>query len=225
MRPFVVLLLLILASPVSLDAQNKGSVISLIQRLPRADRFDADISATDTIKDIPGNYICYRSTGEEDTLKLFEAQLFGKPGGKQLLFVTRYSADMQCSFYHTSIFEYDRKNDTLLEKKAGAVFPDLSYSRFFRDSSVYRVAAKYIDSVRVYYLGKEATVNDMLRELYSLHFDKSKGKNEIGVTLHVCDYIPVNQVPIEFNDWLVFQTCFRPVQLVYNNRQNRFVFR
>lgn len=225
MRPFVVLLLLILASPVSSDAQNKGSVVSLIQRIPGADRFDADISATDTIKDIPNNYICYRSASEEDTLKLFEAQLFGKPGGKQLLFVTRYSADMQCSFYHTSIFEYDRKNDTLFEKKAGEVFPDLSYSRFFRDSSVYRVAAKYIDSVRVYYLGKDATVNDMLGELYSLHFDKSKGKNEIGVTLHVCDYIPVNQVPIEFNDWLVFQTCFRPVQLVYNNRQNRFVFR
>lgn len=224
MGRFLFLLLAVAALPCITTAQ-RVPLRTVLQHIPGADRVTADIQATDTVYDEKSQYLAYRFNSGTEIIKLMEARLFGKPGGKQLLTITKYAGDMQCMFYYTSFFDWDPKTDSVAPRKLSTCLPELNINPFFKDSTVYRLAAKYIGPVRATYLGDSATIDQMLHEIYSIRFYPDPKKQVLYVTLNVCDYIPRNEVGIPESDWKQFENAFRAKAMIYNAGKQRFEFR
>lgn len=218
------LLLAVIVLPHTAVAQQ-GSLRSVLQHIPGADRVTADIQPTDTVYDAKNQYLAYRFNSGNETIKLMEARLFGKPGGKQLLTITKYTGDMQCVFYYTSFFDWDPKTDSVTPRRLSSCLPLLNINQFFNDSSIYRLAEKYLGPVRATYLGDSATVDQMLHEIYSIRFYPDPKKQVLYTTLNVCDYIPRNEVGIPDADWSQFEKAFRAKAMIYNAGKQRFEFR
>lgn len=206
-------------------AAQQVTLRTVLQRLPGADRVTADIQATDTVYDAKSQYLAYRFNSGTEIIKLVEARLFGKPGGKQLLTITKYAGDMQCMFYYTSFFDWDPKTDSVIPRRASSCLPPLTINQFFNDSSIYRLAGKYLGPTRAAYLGDSATIDQMLHEIYSIRFYPEPKKQAMNVTLNVCDYIPRNEVGIPDADWSQFEKAFHARKMTYNAGKRSFELR
>jgi hypothetical protein len=221
----ILLLLLAVAVLPRTTAAQQVTLRTVLQHIPGADRVTADIQPTDTLYDAKNQYLAYRFNNDGEQVKLVEARLYGKPGGKQLLTVTKYSGDMQCMYYYTSFFEWDPKTDSVMPRKASICLPALNINQFFNDSSIYRLAAKYLAPTRAAYLGDSATIDQMLHEIYSIRFYPDPKKQVMYVTLNVCDYIPRNEVGIPEADWIRFEKAFHSRRMIYNAAKLRFELR
>lgn len=198
---------------------------TMLQRIPGADRVTADLQPTDTVYDAKSQYLAYRFNSGTEMVNLVEARLYGKPGGKQLLTITKYSGDMQCMYYYTSFFEWDPKTDSVTPRKTTSCLPSLNINQLFNDSSIYRLAGKYLGPTRAAYLGDSATIDQMLHEIYSIRFYPDPKKQVMNVTLNVCDYIPRNEVGIPDADWTQFEKAFKVRRMIYNAASQRFELR
>lgn len=221
----ILFLLISVAVLPRITSAQQATIRTVLKHLPGADRVTADIQASDTVYDAKNQYLAYRFNSGTEIINLVEARLYGKPGGKQLLTVTKYSGDMQCMFYYTSFFDWDPKTDSVSPRRANSCLPPLNIKQFFNDSSIYRLAEKYIAPVRKAYLGDSATIEQMLHEIYSIRFYPDPKKQAMYVTLNVCDYIPRNEVGIPDGDWTQFEKAFKARKMIYNAGKQRFELR
>ena len=161
-------------------------------------------------------------TGTIDTISHFQSSVF-KFNNTTLVGITDWDPDMQCSFYHTSFYEYDKTHDSLRRIPNEKIFPGLSYHNFIKDEErLKKMIDKYLPAIKAEYLPDDAGYEKVLEEFYSYHFIMPTQRSEIEVRLHVCDYIPVNVVNIAEEDWRIVEDT-KTITLKYNRKKKAFV--
>ena len=93
---------------------------------------------------------------------------------------------------------------------------------FFIDSQPIQILEKYLPEIKKTYLDSNATIEDLLKEIYDLHMIIPRKGTNIKVTLTVCDYIPLNVVNIGKEDWSIIEDNIKVIELIYDKDQKQF---
>lgn len=167
------------------------------------------------IKDQDGNVV------EETAIKL--AKLFCNKDGSYLLGLTYYYNDMQCFSYNSTFYPISKDGTKIsYQDTTQALFPPMIWEYELPGEKAKKVLEKYLPEIQQNYLGPEATINDVLREVYTPHLIFAQKGNGVRIELTLCDYIPVNVVGIDSADWSVVQTDLSYVDFVYNAKSKQF---
>lgn len=184
---------------------------------------------TDTILDIKaGYYELYVSNThvidnvEQNTI-LCQATKFNNSDGSITLAITGYYADEQCSNYPSYFYEISENGDSIKIIEESKILPSLNWKDFFSESKSINVLEKYLLEIQKNYLDSNATIFDVLGEIYDYHYILPRYGKTIKATLSICDYIPTNVVSINENDWKIIEKDFKTLDLIYNNTLKTFI--
>lgn len=155
-------------------------------------------------------------------LPLLQAAVFKNSDQTWTLGITEYHADMQCSWHKSHFYEISKNGDSIAEIEIGRILPGLNWNNFLSESLSKRVLEKYLPEIKEEYLDANATINDVLNEVYDVHYIMPRNGIHIKVGLTVCDYIPLNQVDFASQDWEIIQQDFRTLELKYDRKLKVF---
>lgn len=184
--------------------------------------YSNDLIETDTIVDIKNGYLEIIDARFTKVV-LAQASIFKNADSTVSIAVTGLYADMQCSAHRTMFFEYSEKTGLLKKIDANTILPKIELDALLKNSKAIKIISSYLDEIKQKYLGNEASMADVFNEIYDLHFILDAQAKGIKVTLDVCDYIPVNLVPIKESDWRKIETDFKNVMMSYDGRMKKFV--
>ena len=80
-----------------------------------------------------------------------------------------------------------------------------------------------LSEIKDEYLGSDASIEDILNEVYDYRIIIPRKGTTAKVTLTVCDYIPVNEVGIHRDDWSVVEENIRVVEFTYDRNKKQFI--
>jgi hypothetical protein len=225
MRKKLVLILAILNGIICSAQVDIKSVLELREAIYGSHNY-SDLTASSEFTDLKSGYYESRfvtdpANSDWDIL-LMQARLYLNKDKTYLLAVADFDSDEQCSRYKTSFYEVSKNGDTLFKLDNSKVLPELGWDDFLSKSKSKTVLEKYLPQIKQEYLGENATIEDVLNEVYDFHFRLSKKQKNITATLTTCDYIPRNLFEIPLEDWAVIVSDFKTIKLVYNSKSKFF---
>lgn len=177
----------------------------------------ADRIPTDTIIDLKNGY--YEINDGET--KLLQATKFNNLDSSILIAATGYYSDMQCFNYFSKFYIKSKNLNTLEDVLLDDVIPELMFSDFFIDSAIKEITNKYLPLVQQEYY-PNAAVEDIYEEFFDMHFILPRYGTKIIVKLTVCDYIPLNAVNMDEEDWKIIETQHKSISLSYDKKKKVF---
>lgn len=184
---------------------------------------EGEATSTDTIIDLRnGYYEAYASLGAGDKTILRQAAIFHNQDGSRTLGISITSYDFVCYNYETHFYEIPKSRDSMRMLMSEDILPDLSIRAFLKDTSVLSVLNKYLPALQKSYLGPDATIDEVLSEIYDIVYLLPQRGTDLISTLRVCDYIPTNEVSIPPDDWSIIANNFVSIVLEYDNTRKKF---
>jgi len=183
---------------------------------------------TDTIIDIKNGYyeLFVANTHIIDNIEqntvLCQAAKFNNTDGTIILAITGYYGDEQCSKHPSFFFEISKNGDDFKRIELSNILPNIELDEFLSESKAIKIIEEYLPKIQGNYLDTNATVKDVLNEIYDIHYILPRKGKTITATLTVCDYIPTNEVSFEENDWEFIEREFKTIDLVYNDKLKTF---
>lgn len=221
MKPLFIFLILSLTT-VSGFAQNILEAIQLKENFIAPYRV-GELMATDTIIDLRnGYYEEYKSGEDGDRTVVRQAAIFHTNDGSQLLGISTSEWDFACFIDKTSFYEIPFAKDTITMIPSENILPDLKIREFVTDSNVFYIISKNLPKYRETYSAPNATIDDVLAQLYHIRYQLPQRGTEIIATLRVCDYLPLDEVPIGKDNWSVIENSFLSIKLEFDKTQKRF---
>jgi len=198
----------------SLTGSAQSTIVEYMQIFDfELERFNkGDIAPTDTLIDIENGYFGICSGADEYKIILCEGKIFENTDKSTLLMITGYSADQQCDWYTTYFYLKGKKENSFQEINPFNILPVLYVNHFLEDAPSIAILEKYLPKIKEDYLGDEATMDDVLNEIYSIRYFKSSESSAIIARLHLCDYIFRNITGISDEDY----------QIIINDIENSF---
>ena len=177
----------------------------------------ADSMPTDSLTDVKNGYfeVSY------DYAKLCQIGLFKNKDGSGLVISTGYYSDEQCSMYFSYFHLIPSSIDTSVVLEPSRVLPALTFRDFFVGDSVDLIIKKYLPEINKNYL-ENGTIDQVISEVYDIHYIVPRKGTKLKVELTICDYIPTNAVSIDPKDWHIIETSIKPIYLKYNKSKKAF---
>lgn len=182
---------------------------------------DVVLERSDTIIDLKSGYYELNFDFSEE-VKLCQVAKYNNTDGTILLGISGYYGDEQCSYHPFYFYEISKSGDRFIPIEHKAILPSLDFSMFFVDSKPIQILEKYLPAIKKTYLDSNATIEDLLKEVYKFHIIIPRKGTKTKVTLTVCDYIPRNQVNISKDDWSIIEDSIRGIELIYDKDQKQF---
>jgi hypothetical protein len=179
----------------------------------QADRFPKD-----TIIDIKNGY--YEINDGET--KLLQATKFNNSDGTIMIAATGYYADMQCYNYFSKFYQKSKTDTSLIEILTDDVMPEIKFSDFFIDSTIRQVTQKYLATIQQEYF-PNATLENVYEEFFDIHYILPRYGTKVIAKLTVCDYIPLNAVNIDGEDWKKVEVQHDAILLTYDKKKKAFI--
>jgi len=201
---------------------GQKSITDFIQKIPLGKSYSGNVGPGDTIVDIKNGYMEIMDVGEVKVV-LLQMAMFNNADSTVTIAVTGLFSDMQCDSHYSTFYEYSNKTDSIKKIAADNVLPDIDINMLLKKSKALSILSPYLNEIKEKYLGKEATTAKVLSEIYSLHYLLGSRGPRMIVTLDVCDYIPMNEVPIKETDWRIIETDFKDLNLRYDEKKKAFV--
>lgn len=184
---------------------------------------EGEAMSNDTIIDLRnGYYEEFFSDGEGDKTIIRQAAIFHNHDGSRTLGVSITSYDFVCYQYETSFHEIPKIKDSIRTLMNDDILPDLSIREFLMDSPILSVLNKYLPEIQKSYLGSNATIDELLSEVYDIVYILPQSGTSLISTLRVCDYIPTNEVGIAPDDWSTIENDFVSIELEYDKARKKF---
>jgi hypothetical protein len=158
-------------------------------------------------------------------LTLFQAVIFKNFDNTWTLGITSYDSDVVCSWHDSHFYEISKDGDSITEIDIATIMPELNWNIFLSESSSIEVIEKYMTEITDNYLSPDATLEDVLNEMYDLHYIMPKQGKIVKVELTFCDYIPQNEAAFTNEDYLIVSEDFKSVELKYNRKLKVFELR
>jgi len=184
---------------------------------------EGEARSTDTIIDLKnGYYEEFSSLGENNKTTIRQAAIFKNHDGSTTLGVSIASWDFQCYVFETNFYEIPKRKDSIYTIANDEILPGLAIKAFISDSSVLTVLNQYLPAIQEKYLGSNATIDEVLSELYDIIYVQPQRGTTLIATLKVCDYIPTNEVSIHPNDWAIIENVLISIELEYDKVRKIF---
>lgn len=183
---------------------------------------EGEMMSTDTIVDlINGYYEEFTTHGAEDKVVTRQAAIFHNYDSSKTLAITTANYDFVCYYYESNFYEILKK-DSIRVLVNEEILPSFSIKEFIVDSTVFTALNKYLTEIKKNYLDSDATMDEVLNEVYDIVFFLPEKGGGLIATLSVCDYIPTNVVSIAADDWSIMENNFVSVKLKYNGMEKKF---
>lgn len=184
---------------------------------------EGEASSTDTIIDLDnGYYEEFSSLGANNKTIIRQAAVFRNYDGSTTLGVSTASWDFQCYAYKTNFYEMPKGRDSIYTIVNEEILPDLDIRAFLPDSTVLAVLNQYLPAIQEQYLGSNATIDEVLAEIYDKVYILPQIGATLIATLRVCDYIPTNEVNIQPKDWAIIENALVSIELEYDKARKVF---
>lgn len=184
---------------------------------------EGESRSTDTIIDLRnGYYEEYSAYGAGDKTIIRQAAIFHNHDGSRTLGISITSYDFVCYHYETNFYEISKMKDSINMLMHDDLLPDLSIREFIVDSNIFSVLNKYLPEIQKSYLGSNATIDEVLSEVYDIVYLLPQRGTSLITTLRVCDYIPTNIVSINPDDWSIIENDFVSIELEYDKTRKKF---
>lgn len=181
---------------------------------------DRSVERCDTIIDIKSGYFELFDTAIET--KLCQVAKFNNGDSTILVGISGYYADEQCSNHPFHFFEIAKSLDTFISLNPETILPTLDVTLFFTDAKPIQILEKYLPAIKKAYLGPNATIENLLEEVYDFHIILPKKRTTAKVTLTICDYILRNEVSIDHDDWRIIEEHIKIVEFHYDKIKKQF---
>lgn len=198
------------------------NILDFVHKINADKYWAADIIASDTVVDLKNSYLKIVSNVFDNEEIVFQSVAFYNDDSSVIIALTGLFQDEQCGFHKSVFLEYSAKNDTFVDV-SDKILPNLDFNLFLKKAKVKKLLLPYFDEVKSVYLGKEATFDDFVSEIYSTYCIIPPKGIIMTVTLDICDYIPNNQVSIKQKVWNAIETDFENVQMKYDKKKKVFV--
>ncbi len=182
---------------------------------------EGELRANDTIIDLKNGY--YAEIHEDVILR--QAAIFNNSDGSKLLGVSTCEWDFACFNYQTHFSKLSKIGDSIFFETQNNVLPKIKVLDFITTPATIEVLNKYLIKLQGSYLDSNATIDDLLSELYKIKYILPQKGTTILATLAVCDYIPTNEIEIIESDWEIISNNFDTIKLSYNKKSNKFQFK
>ena len=139
-----------------------------------------------------------------------------------LVGISGYYRDMQCNYHSFYFYEISKLGDSYIPIENNAIVTSLDFSMFFKDSKPIHILEKYLPEIKKTYLDSNATIEDLLKEIYDFHIIIPRKGTKTKLTLTVCDYKPLNEIKIGKDDWSIIEDSIRVIELIYDKDQKQF---
>ena len=182
---------------------------------------EGELMATDTVVDLVNGHYQEFTADDQGNITTRQAAMFDNPDTTKTLAITIANYDFVCYYYESSFYEIINKDSirVLVNEK---ILPSFSIKEFIADSTVFSVFNKYLPEIRKNYLDSDATMGEVLNEVYDVVFFLPGKGGGLIATLSVCDYIPTNVVSIAADDWSIIENSFVYIKLKYNGKEKKF---
>lgn len=181
-----------------------------------------ELMANDTIIDLKnGYYEEFWSFGDGNKHIIRQAAIFHNQDGTRTLGISIAEYDFVCVFDKTNFYEISKSKDSIMSILNDDILPDL-YIREFVTDTIVSVLIKYLPEIQANYLGSNATIDQLLSEIYHITYIIPQTGTNLIATLGVCDYIPRNEVSIKPEDWSIIENDFVSLKLAYDKTQKKF---
>lgn len=184
---------------------------------------EGDFGLVDSMIDVKNNYIEFFAQGIGFQQTICQAKLFHNLDGTALLVITGLLSDEQCEHYRSYFFEITASGNEIIVLDKIPFSPELTINSFLKKSKSIQILEKYLPVIKDEYLGENGTMEDVLNEIYDIHYTISISKESIRAGLSICDYIPRNLVEIAPEDWKIIENDFQKMNLVYNKKKKMFL--
>lgn len=210
----------------SLTCSAQSNIIDYMQIFDfKLERFNkGDVAPTDTLIDVANGYFEIYSDQVSSKLILCEGKIFENADKSTLLMITGYSADEQCDWYTTYFYVKEKKVNRFEEINPFNLLPTIAVSEFLENAPTITILEKYLPQIKQEYLGEEATMDDVLNEMYSIKYSRSVEPNALIARLHLCDYIFRNITGISDEDYQVIMNDIENAfyEFKYNSKKRVF---
>lgn len=184
---------------------------------------EGELMSTDTIIDLKnGYYEAFSSDGGEDKTITRQAAIFRNYDGSRTLGISITEYDFVCFHSQTSFYEISKSKDSITTVVSTKILPELTIGEFLKDTTVLSILYKYLPEIQENYLDANATIGQILSEVYHIKYLLPQRGTSLIATLGVCDYIPTNVVGISPDDWSIIENKFGAIELEYDKRQKKF---
>ncbi len=184
---------------------------------------EGEARSTDTIIDLRnGYYEEFSSLGANDKTIIRQAALFRNHDGSTTLGISTASWDFQCYVFETNFYEIPKRRDSIYTIANDEILPDLDIRALLSDSTVLAVLNQHVPAIQEQYLGSNATIDELLSEVYDIVYLLPQKGTTLIATLKVCDYIPTNEVNIDPKDWAIIEAASASIELEYDKTRKVF---
>lgn len=210
----------------SLTCSAQSNIIDYMQIFDfQLERFNkGDIAPSDTLIDIENGYFEISADQISPKIILCQGKVFENTDKSTLLMITGYSADEQCDWYTTYFYVKEKKENSFQEINPFNLLPTIAVSEFLENAPTITILEKYLPQIKQEYLGEEATMDDVLNEMFSIRYSKSVDPTAIIARLHLCDYIFRNITGISDEDYQIIMTDIESAfyEFKYNSKKKKF---
>ena len=182
---------------------------------------EGELMATDTVVDLVNGHYQEFAADDQGNIRTRQAAMFDNPDSTKTLAITTANYDFVCYYYESNFYEILKK-DSIRVLVNEEILPSFSIKEFIVDSTVFTALNKYLTEIRKNYLDSDATMDEVLNEVYDIVFFLPEKGGGLIATLSVCDYIPTNVVSIAADDWSLMENNFVSVKLKYNGMEKKF---
>lgn len=179
---------------------------------------EGELMASDTIIDLKNGY--YAEVRDAKLIR--QAAIFNNFDGTKTLGITVCEWDFACFNYESNFYHISTSNDSLILLKDNAVLPEVEILNFISGTEIKGILNKYLTILKGSYLSENATIEDLLNEIYEIKYILPQKGTKLKATLEVCDYIPTNEMSIEENDWKIITNDFLTLKFPYNKNIKNF---
>ncbi len=220
MKTFILFTILILMNTLGFS-QNILEALQLKNDLI-GEYVQGELMSNDTIIDLRnGYYEEFHSHGDGNKTIVRQAAIFHNHDGSRTLGISITEYDFVCFLDKTNFYEISKSKDRIHSILNDDILPDLNVREFVTDSIV-TVLKKYLPKIQENYLDSNATIDDVLSEVYDILYLLPQRGTSLIATLRVCDHIPTNEVSIHPNDWSIIENKFVSIELDYDKTQKKF---
>lgn len=215
-KTFIIIILLV--SSLGLCAQ-----LTIVECLNMKDTLvkayqEGEFMANDTLVDLKNGY--YSESSEDKLVR--HATIFNNSDGTKILAISVCIWDFVCFNYESNFYLISNEDNSLIVVENENILPHINISDFVVGTSIEEILKKYLPELRGVYLDSKATMDDLLSELYDIKYILPRKGVSIKATLSVCDYIPLNEISIDDQDWKVLERDFLTLKLPYDKRSGKF---
>lgn len=219
-----ILPLLILFS-LSLNAKNLNIIecLELIEFQPeRFSSGDFSFEGLEPFVDLKNGYYEITDPDPNRDITYIQAAKFNNNDGSITLMITGYYYDMVCESYKTEAFLIIPDENTFVEMSLYDLNLDLDIMDFQGNSSLKSTMEKLLEELQGQYLDEGAPLEQLYSELFDFHFILPQKGTAITVTLTICDYIPLNEIEINEEDWNTIESGLISYAFQYDKKFIRF---